>query len=165
MEEENKIENIETIDPGMIHFSLSLSYLMFLFAVVAGIIVDLIIPIKINSNQSFIYIGFVLIVLSSILVYWAQFTSRRPKNYQVRERTIADFMRGPYKYTRTPTHFGIFIMTLGLGLILVSPFSVLFTFLAHVISKVVFIKKEEELLEKRYGQVFLEYKRHVKNWL
>lgn len=165
MENENKIENNETINPGMIHFSLSLSYLMFLFAVVAGIIVDLVIPININPNQYFVYIGFGLIVLSSILVYWAQFTSRRPKNYQVRERTIADFMRGPYRYTRTPTHFGIFIMTLGLGLILVSPFSILFTFLAHFISKVFFIKKEECLLEKRYGQVFLDYKKQVKNWL
>ena len=67
MEDENKIENNETINPGMIHFSLSLSYLMFLFAVVAGIIVDLVIPININPNQYFVYIGFGLIVLSSIV--------------------------------------------------------------------------------------------------
>jgi protein-S-isoprenylcysteine O-methyltransferase Ste14 len=163
MDDNNKKE--ELVDTRMIHFSLSLSYLMFLFAVVLGVVFDLIIPINILSGFAWQYTGLFLIILGSLFAYWAQSTSRRPRNYEVRERILSDFERGPYKYMRTPTHFGLFIMTLGLALVINSPFSILFTLIGHMLSKLMFLKKEEILLEKKYGQVFVDYKKKVKNWI
>lgn len=162
--DDNK-EQEESIDTGMIHFSLSFSYFMFLSAVVLGVVFDLIFPVNILKGVTPQYIGFLMIVLGSLFVYWAQYTSRRPKNYEIRERVLADFEHGPYKYMRTPTHFGLFVMTLGLGLIINSPFSIIFIIIGHMLSKLIFIKKEEELLEKKYGQVYTDYKKKVGNWI
>ena len=153
------------IDTGMIHFSLSFSYFMFLSAVVLGVIFDLIFPINILKGIIPQYIGLLMILLGSLFIYWAQYTSRRPKNYEVRERILSDFEHGPYKYMRAPTHFGLFVMTLGLGLIINSPFSIIFIIIGHMFSKLIFLKKEEDLLEKKYGQVYTEYKKKVGNWI
>lgn len=163
MEEKNKENN--DIDTRMIHFSLSFSYTTFLFAVILGVIFDMIFPLQILGEEYYKYIGVVLIFIGSVLAYWAQTTSRRPKNYEVKERDVSDFLRGPYRYIRTPTHFGLFVMTLGLALSISSPFSIIFTIIAHAISKLIFIRKEESLLEKKYGQVFVDYKKKVKNWI
>lgn len=165
MDNIDKNENNKKFDSRMIHFSLSLSYLTFLFGVVFGVVLDLFIPLKIIFDNFYIYLGLALIILGSILSYWAQYTSHHPKNYKTKDKDLSDFMRGPYKYIRTPTHLGIFIMTLGLALLINSPFSVLFTLIAHLISKEIFIKKEESLLEKKHGKVFTDYKEKVGNWL
>lgn len=163
MDEKNKENN--DIDTRMIHFSLSFSYTTFLFAVILGVIFDMIFPLQMLVEEYYKYIGVILIFIGSVLAYWAQTTSRRSKNYEVKERNVSDFLRGPYKYIRTPTHFGIFVMTLGLALAISSPFSIIFTIIAHAISKLIFIRKEESLLEKKYGQVFVDYKKKVKNWI
>jgi len=46
-----------------------------------------------------------------------------------------------------------------------SLFGVILTILAHVVTKVFFLKKEEVILERKYGEVYTEYKKKVKNWL
>jgi protein-S-isoprenylcysteine O-methyltransferase Ste14 len=44
-------------------------------------------------------------------------------------------------------------------LIINSPFSIIFIIIGHLLSKLIFLKKEENLLEKKYGQVYTEYKK------
>jgi len=146
------------MEKGKIHFVLSNSYLVFLFAVVFGVVFDIIIPLDIFSGEAFQYVGLIMIILGSLLVYWAQSTSGNSKNK-------VGFENGPYKYLRSPTHFGLFVMTLGLALIINSPFSVFFTVIAHIVTKLIFIKKEEKLLEEKYGEDYLNYKKKVKNHL
>jgi protein-S-isoprenylcysteine O-methyltransferase Ste14 len=41
-------------------------------------------------------------------------------------------------------------------------FVVLFALIAFFVSRLFFIKKEEQLLEKKYGAPYLEYKKTVK---
>jgi len=148
-----------------VHFLLFLSYSIFLFAVVLGVIFDIIIPSNFFSNILFKNIGIIMIFVGSVFVYWAQSTSG---NYQEEKAILKNktfFDRGPYQYHRQPTHLGLFAMTLGLAFIINSVFSVIFTFFAYIITKFFFIKKEEKILEKKYGDVYLEYKKKVKNWI
>ncbi|MES2930429.1 MAG: methyltransferase [Patescibacteria group bacterium] len=155
----------EKIRSGMVHIVLSYSYVMFLMAVVAGLVLDLVYHITIFSGPFYSYAGFIMIVAGSYLVYWAQSTSRCTKEEMKKGLTGRDFERGPYKYSRNPTHLGLTLMTLGLGLILHSFFSVVCIIVASVISKFIFLKKEERLLEKKYGQTYCEYKRKVRTWV
>jgi protein-S-isoprenylcysteine O-methyltransferase Ste14 len=106
-----------------------------------------------------------MLIVSSLIIYWAQFTSSNYKKRIGKESSRSHFEHGPYKYLRSPTHFGLFIMTLGFSLIINSLFSVLFTFIAYLISKFFFLKKEEEILEGKYGEAYTEYKKKVKNWI
>lgn len=160
---DNEENNIASRN-GKIHFVLSHSYTVFLFAVVLGVVFDVLIPLKIFSGNDFQYIGIIMIALGSIVVYWAQSTSssvskkkEKDENYELR------FDNGPYKYLRSPTHFGLFVMTLGLAVVISSPFSVIFTIIAQIVTKVSFLRKEEKLLEEKYGEVYRSYKSKTKN--
>jgi protein-S-isoprenylcysteine O-methyltransferase Ste14 len=148
-----------------VHSVLAYSYLVFLFSVILGVIFDIFIKNKIFSDIIYQQIGFFMLVISSIIIYWAQSTSSNYAKNINKDKTRSQFEYGPYRYLRSPTHFGLFIMTLGLSLIINSLFSVLFTLIAYIISKFFFLKKEEEILEDKYGEVYTEYKEKVKNWI
>lgn len=148
-----------------VHFLLSHSYLVFLFSVILGVIFDIFIPFNLFLNISSQSIGVGLIFIGSIIVYWAQNTSGSYKEGDPKFENKSFFYRGPYKFTRNPTHFGLLIMTLGLALLINSLFSIIFTLIAHILTKFFFVKKQEKILENKYGEVYLEYKRKVKNWI
>ncbi len=148
-----------TYREGMVHLILSHSYTVFLLAVVLGLIIDTFIPIDIFKPDRYNNIGFAMIVLGSILIYWAQHVSRNKLHKKGDE---LNFECGPYKYTRTPTHYGLTIMTLGLGILINSVFSVVLILIAFVITKLVFLKKEEDLLEDKYGEAYSDYKKKVR---
>jgi len=166
MEENIVIEQKESsLRDGMVHFVLSHSYMIFFGAIILGAIFHTIFNIRIFSGLVFPYIGAVMIVLGSALIYWAQSTSGCVQKEKGDNRTEADFERGPYKYSRNPTHIGLSMMTLGLGLILNSLFTILFLIIASIITKSVFLKEEEKLLEKKYGQAYCDYKKKVGTWV
>ena len=161
-ETDQKINNLKG---GMVHFILVNSYLVFLFAIVLGVIADTFFKEKIFSDNIYQYVGFSMLFISSIIIYWAQSTSG---NYQKRiskKDGRSEFEFGPYRFLRSPTHFGLFIMTLGFSLIINSLFSVVFIIIAYFITKLFFLRKEEKLLENKYGEVYREYKKKVKNWI
>ncbi len=72
------------------------------------------------------------------------------------------FLRGPYKYTRGPTHLGLFFLILGFSLATDTIFVFVFAFLALVITKFTFLDKQEKILEEKYGSHYTEYKKTVK---
>lgn len=151
---------------GMVHFILSHSYVVFLMAVILGAISHMIFNVSIFSAPIYPYIGFAMIVFGSIIIYWAQSTSScTRKEVKTGEKTERDFERGPYKYSRSPTHNGLTIMTLGLSLILNSFFTFIFIIIASIVTKLIFLKEEEALLEEKYGSVYCDYKKKVKMWL
>lgn len=159
-ENEFKVKRKQTV-----HFVLLHSYLIFLIAIVLGVFLDITFRIKIFSDNIYQYIGFGMLIVSSIIIYWAQSTSA---NYQERihkKEGRSHFEFGPYRYLRSPTHFGLFIMTLGFSLIINSLFGVILTLIAYAITKLFFLRKEEKILENKYGEVYREYKKKVRNWI
>lgn len=162
-EKKLKIEDLDTT--GIVHVILFHSYSVFFLAVVFGVIFDSFFHFDIFSGKIYQYVGFIMIIFGSLVVYWAQSTTSSKKENPDKERDIYFFFRGPYKYTRNPTNFALTIMSLGLGILINSLFSVIFIIVTYIISKLFFIKKQDLVLEKRYGKVFEDYKKRVKNWL
>lgn len=167
MEENLKSEKGgDSIGEGIVHIVLSHSYTVFLLAVILGVIFDILIPTSYFGNYIFQYVGITLIILGSLLIYWAQRTTNCTKKEELEKGILVrDFARGPYKYSRNPTHIGLTTMALGLGFTINSVFSVVFVIIAFLITKIVFIKKEEALLEKRYGDDYCNYKKKVCTWI
>ncbi len=166
---ETKNDNLtpkKSSENGKIHFILSNSYTIFLFAVVLGVSFDTIIPLNISIGGGYYkYVGLGMVSLGTLIIYWAQTTSNLIKSRKVKEGTHPGFDYGPYKYLRSPTHSGLFIMTLGLAVIINSPFSFLFVIIAHIITKLIYIKKEEKMLEEKYGEAYRDYKNKTKNFI
>ena len=106
-----------------------------------------------------------MLFVGPIIIYWAQATSSNYKKRIIKDETRSPFGLGPYRFLRSPTHFGLFILTFGFGLVINSLYSVIFTIIAYFITKLFFLKKEEKILEKKYGQVYIDYKKKVKNWI
>ena len=142
-----------------VHWVLAHSYVMQFALFLVGVTLDLFFRFKIFSDTIMVPMGAVLLVFSTILIIWAEHTSR---NLQKENISKEAFCRGPYCYTRTPTHWGLFFLMLGFGIVINAFFVILTTLISFFIAKLVFQNWEEELMEKKYGSHYAEYKKLVK---
>jgi len=164
MEKENK--NIENkTKPGSVHFLLAHAYSLFFVAIIFGIIVDTLTSINLLEDYKYANIGIVFVFLGTWLVYWAQSSSSKASRINPKENSVEGFAIGPYKYFRNPTYLGLFVMTLGLGILIKSLFSILFVLIAYLLIKFVFIKRERKILVQKYQEIYTKYEDKVKNVL
>lgn len=157
----NITEQLQNENPhkNRVHKILAHSYLFFFVSFLIGLFLDFIFPLGIFENFTMILIGVVFLIFGTFLIIWAQKTSHKLQKENMTKET---FCCGPYRYTRSPTHFGLFFLILGFGIIANALFIVLFSIISFFITKFVFIKKEEEILAEKYGVPYLEYKKFVK---
>lgn len=167
--ENNEVKNENELDSygkGAVHFVLVHSYLIFLISAIIGVFLDtFLMKERIFSDKIFQYIGLTFLIISSIIIYWAQKTSSNYHQKVIKDESRSTFEFGPYRYLRSPTHFGLFVLTLGFSLIINSLFSAILTLIAYIVTKLFFLKKEEKLLESKYRQTYSDYKKKVKNWI
>ncbi len=154
MSKDIKINNKDNV-----HAVLANSYISYFASFLLGLFVHFVYPVKISEQNVAVNVGLILLFLATILIVWAQNTSR---GLDIKNITRESFCRGPYCYTRTPTHLGLFILMLGFSLMINSLPVALFTLASFVISKAVFLRKEEAILFGKYGIPYLEYKKIVK---
>lgn len=133
----------------------AVQFILFLFSV----FLDMIFKIRIFENFSLTSMGVSILILGSVLIFWAQHTSHHLKKENI---TKESFRRGPYRYVKNPTNFGIFFMILGFGIIANSFFVILFSFISSLIIKFVYLNKEEKILTTKYGAPYLEYRKSVR---
>jgi protein-S-isoprenylcysteine O-methyltransferase Ste14 len=142
-----------------VHLVLARSYAVYLILFIAGALLQLIFNLKAFSFSLMVPIGVVLILLATSLIFWAQRTSRNLKKDTLTKET---FMKGPYRFTRSPTHWGLFFLTLGFGLLCGTIFIIITTFVSLFLTKFIYLKKEEDILLRKYGVPYEEYKQAVK---
>jgi protein-S-isoprenylcysteine O-methyltransferase Ste14 len=153
MENENKKKE-------RVHVVLAHAYTFYLFCFLFGLFLDFYFPIGFPKNVFITFFGLIFIVFGSFLVFWAQkagadFKKTQPKNAKA-------FFMGPYHYIRNPTHLGLFFLILGFGMTAGDVFIIVLSIIAFHITKTIFIKKEQEILEKKYGILYSDYKKIIK---
>lgn len=161
MEENKKVEKIDNFNPhkNKVHKVLAHSYFFSFILFLFSLFLDFIFPLKIFEDYSFSWFGILFLFFGTILVLWAQKSSLSiPKENMSKE----SFCRGPYRYMRSPTHFGLFLLIFGFGVVVNSFFIIFFALISFFITKFFFLKKEESILEQKYGVHYLEYKKTVK---
>jgi protein-S-isoprenylcysteine O-methyltransferase Ste14 len=150
---------MDTHNKGRLHRILSSSYLFYLVLFFVGISFDLIFPTHFFENIYTVSLGFILIILASLLILWVKSNSKKPKKEIL---TKEDFMHGPYKYTSIPNHWGIFILMLGFGIMINAVFMIIFTIISFLFTLPVFLKMQENVLAEKFGVPYLEYRKTVK---
>ena len=110
-------------------------------------------------NPIMVPVGISILILGSFLIFWAQQTTSNLKQVNMDKEA---FFHGPYRYTRSPTHLGIFLLILGFGIMVNAPFVILSAFISFIISKYTFLNIQETILAEKYGVPYLEYKKIVK---
>lgn len=153
--------NKTPIHPHRVHKILAHSYSVYLVLFLIGVSLDFIFKFRIFTNSVATPLGITLLILGTFLIVWAQKSSRNlDLNTQNPSKEI--FFEGPYAYTRHPTHWGLFFLTLGFAIIVNALFVVLFTLFALIITKNFFIKRQEKVMAEKYGTAYLEYKKSVR---
>ena len=144
-----------------VHHTLAHSYSVYFVLFLVGVMLDIIFDFKIFHDVVMVPVGFFFLILATILIIWAQKTGRDFRQIG-QELTAEHFCRGPYCYTRIPTQFGLFLLILGFGFITNSFFVILFTFIAFIVAKFVFMSKHDRILAEKYGNAYIEYLKLVK---
>ncbi len=142
-----------------VHRILAHSYSVFFLFFLVGVCLDLVFSLKVFHSSIAMYLGFVFLVLATFLVIWAQRTSHNLKKDNLTHET---FRRGPYSFTRSPTHWGLFFLVFGFGLVTNAFFVILSAFISLIVAKLTFLDTQEKILEEKYGSHYTEYKKSVK---
>jgi len=155
---------LETGQKTTVHHVLAYSYATYFFAILAGLFLHFFYPIQILNNTAIPIFGFILLILGTYLIYWAQSTSRRTKKEREVPEKIshAVFKQGPYTFSSSPTHLGLTLLSFGFALVVNSFMLVATTLAAYIITKLVFVKKEEEMLAEKYGEHYKTYKKSLR---
>lgn len=142
-----------------IHRTLLHSYNFYFIFFLVAIVLDLVFTTTFIKAPFIVPFGFVLLGLATLIILWAQISFVGLDNKEV---TAKHFSKGPYRYTRNPTHWGLFFLILGFGLITNAFFVVLFIVLSHLLAKMFLIKKHEKAMSLHFGSPYEEYKKLVK---
>jgi len=160
MEMENKKIKFHHQNPqkNRVHGILAHSYLFYFISFLLGLLLDFVFPIQFYEKVIMASIGTVFLVFGTFLILWAQKSSLK---LQIENMTKESFCNGPYRYTRSPTHLGLFLLMFGFGIIVNALFIVVFTTISFFITKFVFLRKEEKILVEKYGAPYIEYQKSV----
>ena len=72
---------------------------------------------------------------------------------------------GVFRFTRNPMYMGFTLILFGAAVLFgtLSPFLVIPFFMALIERR--FIRTEEKMLELKFGQAYLDYKKKVRRWI
>lgn len=147
-----------------IHQVLARSYFVFFLFILLGLLLSFFWDAKLFPEVKN-DLGFTVLILGTILVFWAQHASRKTKpkrGHADIEISKQGFIKGPYKFYRSPTHLGVFLLCAGMAILDNSFVVSLTSIIAFIFTRIVFIKKEEKMLEEKYGEAYRHYKKKVR---
>jgi len=161
MEKDSRTEELENknLYKNKVHKILAYSYFFFFICFLFGFFLDFLFPILVFRSTIILWFGFILLAVGTYLILWAQKSSSKLKKENLSKES---FYYGPYRYTRSPTHFGLFLLTVGFGIISNAFFIIFFSIISFIVTRLVFIREQERVLAKKYGTPYLEYKKLVK---
>jgi protein-S-isoprenylcysteine O-methyltransferase Ste14 len=140
-----------------IHHLLSLSYITHFVAILGAFLLQYIVPFA--QFAKYQEVGFLLMFVGTWLVFYSQHISR--KKVMLRKDitllTSESFEHGPYKFLRSPTHVGLFILSLGFSFMTGMLWMFIMSAVAFVVTKFTFLRQEEKILRARYGDAYVQY--------
>ena len=113
-------------------------------------------------------IGFVPMTIALFIDFWALslfFRSRTSPNPMKPEKASELVTAGLYGFSRNPMYFALLLLLTGWAINLgsLSPFLLLPLFVLILTSQQII--SEEQVLEEKFGQVYLDYKQKVRRWI
>ena len=120
--------------------------------------------------QPYNYIGILFIPVGMFLIIWANYTLLWIgrigfKDREPMQRPSSLILVGPFRFTRNPIYFGNLLMMLGLVIVWSSIVTALMLIFVYIIFRLVFIKREEVILEEEFGEEYREFKKRIRRWI
>ena len=134
--------------------------------ILLAIILNLFLPIKKIIVKPYNYIGIILILGGILIDIWAWALFKKNKTtLSPYKRPLKFVNSGLFKISRNPMYSGMDLVLWGLSIFLCSLITFVFPILFIILIKKLFIRFEEEKLEKRFGKKYFNYKKKVRRWI
>ncbi len=142
---------------------------LFLGALLLGLGADHVLPLVFSipgERATFWTVGACLILIGVALMAagirnFLQAATPVPTN----QPTRALVTTGVHGWTRNPIYLGMFLIYGGIGVAAHSPWVLVLVLPLAILIRYGVIACEEVYLERRFGNAYVDYKRHVRRWL
>jgi protein-S-isoprenylcysteine O-methyltransferase Ste14 len=139
---------------------------VYLVSLVAGLLIQLALPLPFLPRTSATPLGAALVVVAVALFLYSVAKFRRAGTpVPAREPTTTIVRTGPYGLSRNPIYLAFSLFQLGIALWVDSVWLLATLVVAVALMHYVVIPREEHYLERKFGGQYLEYKASVRRWL
>jgi protein-S-isoprenylcysteine O-methyltransferase Ste14 len=129
------------------------------------ILLHYLIPLMILIHRPFTYLGLVLMILALVLMTRASGLFRKSGNsFGLQDGGSVLITSGPFRFSRNPIYLSMLMWLTGMAVLLGSLISFLFPLLFFLLANFFIIPREEEDLEQKLGEQYIEYRRRVRRW-
>jgi protein-S-isoprenylcysteine O-methyltransferase Ste14 len=140
--------------------------LLFVLPILAALALEWLLPTSFVRG-AFRWILGAFLVAAGIAVDVSGFVTQKragtdPFPFHPSTRIVA---HGLYRYSRNPMYIGFALWTLGLAILVDSAWMLLAVPIGLVLIDRLVITREERYLERKFGEEYLNYKRHVRRWI
>ena len=140
--------------------------LVYLVALVAGIVMELAIPLPFLSRTLAMPLGALLVVIAVALFSYSVAKFRGAGTpVPARKPTTMIVRTGPYRFSRNPIYLAFSLFQLGIAIWIDSVWLLATLVGAVALMHYVVIPREEQYLEREFGAQYLDYKASVRRWL
>jgi protein-S-isoprenylcysteine O-methyltransferase Ste14 len=139
---------------------------VYTFAIITGALLQRARPLPLLPTALAAPLGAALVVLAVVL-FVSSVAKFRAADTPVpaRKPTTAIVRTGPYRFSRNPIYLAFSLLQLGIALWANSLWLLLTLVVAVALVHYVVIRREEQYLERRFGDEYLAYKASVRRWL
>jgi len=127
---------------------------------------------KLPIDDSLFHLQLAKIVGVGLLIIALFFLIRSLRQFFLSKNTLVTIMaanslqtNGIYNITRNPMYLGLAIVYLGISCLIGNWWNIILFPLLLLLIREYMIKREEKYLERRFGQVYLDYKSKVRRWI
>jgi protein-S-isoprenylcysteine O-methyltransferase Ste14 len=146
--------------------------LLFLATLLLGFILDHLVPLPFPVSRiglahwiSAAVAGGVILIGAALVAAGIRNLSRAGTPVPTNQPTRALVTTGIHGWTRNPIYLGFFLVSVGIGIAVRSPWILILTLPLAVVMRYGVVAREEAYLERRFGHTYRDYKTRVRRWL
>jgi len=140
--------------------------LTYLLPLVFGLLLDRRIHLPFLPRSVARSLGWLLLGNGVLLNGWFNFTMRRTDTPIDPRKPVSKLVTdGPFRYTRNPAYLSLTLIYAGVAVLRNALWAILFLPLVLYVIRRDQIEREEQYLERVFGEEYLAYKRSVRRWV
>ncbi len=140
--------------------------LLYLVPLVLGLVIQKFRRVSILPNQLARPLGALLLITGLVSNFWGVRTMRRAGTPLNPTRPVTHLVTsGPFRYSRNPLYTSMTLIYLGITNLVNTVWPLLFLPAILLTMRRRVIGREEQYLERKFGNEYLEYKRGVRRWI
>jgi len=140
--------------------------LIFLAALVAGLLLQHFVPLPWLPHASTDWIGYPLGAAAGALAIWGALTLRSARTaINPYQPTTAIVQTGPYRFTRNPLYLALLLLCIGIAAWRNALWILLALIPAVVVLRLGVIDREEAYLAGKFGAEYRTYQARVRRWI